>query len=392
MGYLTEYLNRNMTFEQVTAERKDQLRTIARARGGRDVLVYAADLNKTQVPTQLDYSDLLPVSDQLADLRGQAIDVILETPGGLAEVADEVVRRVRERYADVAYIVPGWAKSAGTIMVMSGDDILMGRPSAVGPIGAQLFWQGRLFSAEAFLQGFDKIAKEAATGLNRAYIPILQALSPGDLQAAQNALDFAQTLVTDWLTRYKFRTWVVHARSGAPVTHRQRRLRARRIARTLCSHRKWLSHGRSLKIHDLREMGLQVTDFDQTPALAEAIGRYYALLQITFQTTVGRNIYKVIETAVGEIYRQAIPGGPTPPGVAPSGSGPTAANVDVRCPKCGGSERLQANLGSPAPLLEGARPFPEDGQYRCPQCGTRQDLTPVKRQIEAQTGQQIAPS
>ena len=50
----------------------------------------------------------------------------------------------------------------------------------------------------------EKIKQEVTdTGtLNKAYIPILQGISPGELQSAENALAFAKVLVTDWLARH----------------------------------------------------------------------------------------------------------------------------------------------------------------------------------------------
>lgn len=86
--------------------------------------------------------DLLPINDQLANLKGSALDLILETPGGSGEAAEDIVRSLRNRYNDLAIIVPGWAKSAGTIMVMAADEILMEPASALGPIDAQIFWPG----------------------------------------------------------------------------------------------------------------------------------------------------------------------------------------------------------------------------------------------------------
>ena len=76
------------------------------------------------------------------------MDVIIETPGGDGAVAEDIVRLLRGKFDEVCFIVPGYAKSAGTIIVMSGDDILMGPTSALGPIDAQLLWQGKVFSAE----------------------------------------------------------------------------------------------------------------------------------------------------------------------------------------------------------------------------------------------------
>ncbi len=198
MGIYTEYLDRQLNSDQLTQERKLQLRRISQLRNNRDVLVIAADLNKGQAPISIDYSDLLPVNDQLASLNGRAVDVILETPGGAGEIAEDIVRLLHTKYREVGIIVPGYAKSAGTIIAMAGDEILMEPASALGPIDAQISWQGKTFSAEAFLEGMEKIKQEIEEigVLNKAFIPILQALSPGEIQSAENALKFAKTLVT----------------------------------------------------------------------------------------------------------------------------------------------------------------------------------------------------
>ena len=46
MGIYTEYLDRQMSFQDLAAERKAQLKRISALRGGRDILVFAADLSK----------------------------------------------------------------------------------------------------------------------------------------------------------------------------------------------------------------------------------------------------------------------------------------------------------------------------------------------------------
>ena len=78
------------------AERKKQLAGISKARRGRDVLVIAADMTKASktINVALDYSDILPVQDQLSVLTGTEIDIVLETPGGLAEVAQDIPKIV----------------------------------------------------------------------------------------------------------------------------------------------------------------------------------------------------------------------------------------------------------------------------------------------------------
>ena len=378
MGIYSEYLNTiGGDFEALTAERKKQLARISQARGGRDVLVVAADLNKDNAPIAIGYSDLLPISDQLSNLSGSSLDLILETPGGAGEVAEDIVKALRAKYpGDLAVIIPGYAKSAGTLIAMAADEILMEPTSAVGPIDAQIRWQGKVFSADALLEGMEKIKREVEqTGaLNRAYIPILQGISPGELESAENALKFSKTLVTEWLARYKFKGWTTHSSTGQVVTDEERSQRAREIATALCDHKHWLTHGRSIKIEDLRQMRLLITDYSNKPDLHDAIRRYHTLLQMTFSTA----IYKVFETVDSQILRFI------GQQVQPQG-GPGSAIVEFTCPQCGAQAKVQASVGKKQPLQPGCIPFPADNKLKCPSCGAEADLSDARRQIEAQT-------
>ena len=380
MGIYSEYLDRNFDFQALSAERKAQLRRVADIRA-RDVLVFAADLKKAgQAQIQISFPDILPVRDQLSNLTGRAIDLILETPGGYAEYAEQIVRIIRGRYPSVAVIVPGAAMSAGTIMAMCADEILMSDTSVLGPIDAQIIQQGKVFSADALLKGFDNIKDEVQrTGaLNKAYIPMLQAISPGELEAAGNALALAKQLVEDWLVMYKFKEWDVHSSTAAPVTPDEKRARAGEIAGQLCEHGKWRSHGRGIMLADLEAMRLKITDFGKQADLADAIHRYYTLLQMTFDRTP---IYKVYETPTSQIYKSVTPLGGS---AAPGGVG----EVEVEC-SCGEKLQVQANLGRPQPLKAGRLPFPADNLLRCPKCGTSHDLKGIRDQVEKQSGQKI---
>jgi hypothetical protein len=386
MGIYSEYLDQNLGFEALTAERKKQLKKISELRGGdRDILVFAADLNEEKAPISIGYADLLPFNDQLANLNKKKIDIILETPGGSGEIAEDIVRLLHDKYEEVGIIIPGYAKSAGTIIAMAADEILMGKTSALGPIDAQITWQGKRFSAHALLQGMDKIKQEIETTgvLNKAYIPILQGISPGEIQNAQNALDFAKILVTDWLARYKFKSWETHSTTSQPVTEEDKKKRAREIADKLCDHGFWLTHGRSVKIADLEKMRVKITDYSKTPDLNEAITKYYTLLQMTFAT----NIYKVFETPDSQVYKfisiqQA-------PGMPQSLTDVNVVTIEIPCGNCKQPSKIQANLKQGIPLQNGSLLFPSNNKFTCPACGSENDLSDARRQIEAQTKKQI---
>jgi len=384
MGFYSEYLEKHLNFGQITKERKKQLKQISQIRDGRDILVYASDLTKGNAPISIDYSDLLPFQDQLANLKGKSIDVILETPGGFAEVVEDLVKLVRNRYEKVGIIVPGYAKSAGTIFAMAGDEILMGPMSALGPIDAQILTNNKRFSAEAFLEGLEKIKEEVIKEgkLNPAYIPILQNISPGEIQHCENAQTFSKKLVTEWLSEYKFKYWDKHHSTGKSVTKEEKKKRATRIATTLCRQSEWLTHGRSIKIDDFKKMRLKITDFSARKDLNESILRYYTLLRMSFDT----NIYKIFETVESQIYRFAVAPGQRPLGGKPE----NVAEIDFECPKCKERYLIQANLEKNISLREDRVPYPiNDDVFKCPNCGVESNVSNIRLQIEAQSGKKI---
>jgi ClpP class serine protease/predicted RNA-binding Zn-ribbon protein involved in translation (DUF1610 family) len=384
MGFYSEYLDKHLNFNQITQERKKHLKRISRIRGNRDILVYASDLTKGNAAISIDYSDLLPFQDQLANLKGNSIDIILETPGGFAEVVEDLVKLVRNKYEKVGIIIPGYSKSAGTIFAMAGDEILMGPMSALGPIDAQIIANNKRFSAEAFLEGLEKIKKEVIKEgkLNPAYIPILQNISPGEIQHCENAQNFSKKLVTDWLSKYKFKYWDKHNSTSKPVTDKEKKKRANEIAATLGRQSKWLTHGRSIKIADFEAMRLKITDYSAQKELNEAILRYYTLLRMSFET----NIYKIFETVESQIYRFAIAPGQRPP----EGKPKKVAEINFECPKCKEKFLIQANLENNIPLRKDLIPYPIDNDVlKCPNCGAESNINNIRLQIEAQSGKKI---
>ncbi|MDE0119641.1 MAG: hypothetical protein OXM55_06520 [Bdellovibrionales bacterium] len=307
----------------------------------------------------------------------------METPGGSGEIAEDIVNLMREKFEEIAIIIPGTAKSAGTILVMAADEILMEPASTLGPIDAQIMSpQGKVFSADALLKGFQKIKSEVeGTGkLNQAYIPMLQGISPGELESAENAKNFAIELVKKWLADYKFKSWDKHSTSGKDVIEEEKIKRAEEIASQLSNHSHWLTHGRSITIKDLREMRLKVTDYSENKELHESLNRYYTLLQMTFHS----NIYKLIETEKSQIYRFA-----NQPAPIPRNRGGRIAEVDLKCHKCSFVVKIQANIGKKQPLQKGLIEFPQNNQLKCPSCQTIIELSDLRRQIEAQARQKV---
>jgi hypothetical protein len=383
MGYFSEYMSSHFSFEELTAERKKWLTEITHIRQ-RDIIVYASD-SKKNAPVSILPDDLLPFRDQLSFTKTENIDVLIETPGGAAESVEDMVNSLRTQFSKLGIIVPGSAKSAGTIFTMAGDEILMSPNSSLGPIDAQVMMNGKRFSADAFLDGFAKIKEEvlAVGKLNPAYIPVLQNISPGEIQHCENAQNFSRTLVTNWLKSYKFKYWDTRTTSGQKVTDEYKEKRAKEIADKLCKHSDWLTHARSIRIADLEQMKLQISDYSKNIKLAEAIDRYYTLLRMTFDMT---GIYKIFETKDSQIYQsvsQAIP--PSIPVQNKIKEEISSASVNFMCQKCGNSYKIQLNLKSNTPTEKGAILYPKDDMFVCPNCSTQTNLVPLRLNLEAQT-------
>ncbi len=64
----------------------------------------------------------------------RAVTIILDTPGGVVEVVERMVAVIRFIYREVIVIVPDRAMSAGTILALSADKIMMDHFSCLGPI------------------------------------------------------------------------------------------------------------------------------------------------------------------------------------------------------------------------------------------------------------------
>ncbi|KMM46522.1 hypothetical protein CWIS_04955 [Cellulomonas sp. A375-1] len=73
--------------------------------------------------------------------------LLLSSPGGDGEVAVRLVRAMQARCSRLTIVVPDMAKSAGTIMCLGADELLMGPASDLGPVDPQFPVNGRLVGA-----------------------------------------------------------------------------------------------------------------------------------------------------------------------------------------------------------------------------------------------------
>jgi hypothetical protein len=208
--------------------------------------------------------------------------VILTTPGGYIEVVQRIVDTLRHHYKTVEFVVPNYALSAGTVLVMSGDAIHMNYYSRLGPIDPQVeTTKGRAVSALGYLAQWEGLLKKARDGkLTTAELQLMiDGFDQGELYQYDQARQLSIELLKKWLVKYKFKNWRVTQTRKKQVTDRMRRARATAIAKRLNDPEEWHSHSAGISMEILRrDLKLLIDDFEENPAVANRIKDYHNLL------------------------------------------------------------------------------------------------------------------
>src|SRR4051794_7709061 len=103
---------------------------------GRTLICYVAG---SQAPISRD--DAIAFVDLLHNIRqDHDLDILLHTGGGDTDAADKLISMARARIGTkkLRIVVPDYAKSAGTMMVLGADAVVMSASSKLGPTPPQI--------------------------------------------------------------------------------------------------------------------------------------------------------------------------------------------------------------------------------------------------------------
>ena len=111
---------------------------------GRDTILYLSAYTTgkmSYIPPQLVSvmnDDIHGFMSSINGLSNDKLDLILHSPGGSAEAAEQIVNYLRAKYNHIRAIIPQNAMSAATMIACACDEIVMGKHSAIGPIDPQI--------------------------------------------------------------------------------------------------------------------------------------------------------------------------------------------------------------------------------------------------------------
>jgi len=208
-------------------------------------------------------------------VRRDVLTIFLNTPCGSVETVEKLVDIIRHHYNKLHFIVPDAAMSAGTIFCMAGDKIFMDYSSSLGPIDPQV-WNGKQWvPALGYLDKVAELIKKANDGiLTDAEFIILQNQDLAALNVYEQAKNLTNTLLKEWLVKYKFKDWLKH-RDGRSVTQKEKEDRANDVANKLGDNKYWHSHARRIGIETIEKLlKLKIEDYTHNEKLRKLIRSY----------------------------------------------------------------------------------------------------------------------
>ena len=370
--------------------------------------MYAGDITKGTIQgvvVTLVQDDFYTIQDLLRECKSPVIDIYLETPGGSGEAAEEIAKFLRRKFSEVNFVIAGEAKSAGTILTLSGDNIYMTDTGSLGPIDAQVKIGRSYGSAHDYKEWIENKMKEAVTNksLNPVDALIIAQISPLELAGVINALEFAKDLVKEWLEKYKFKKWTVTETRKIIVTDERRKERANEIAEKLCNHTKWRSHGRSLNLNDLKD-DLIIENIDKDAKLADTVYRIKTVIRLIFDTSTIFKLYYSEDLRIAKnfapqqqgLIQFPLPVLPQP--VPQQGKNPITpfdnAKIQLKCPKCGKHHEIMGyfNTTTAEIIKKGLLINPnvrDNDIFICDSCNFVTDLKPIKASLELQAQKKL---
>lgn len=216
----------------------------------------------------------------LNEQKHKKLAVMLTTNGGSIIPVKRMVNIFRNFYSEVNFYIPDHAYSAGTVWCCSGDNIVMNYFSALGPIDPQVVnKEGKLVAALGYLDKINELIEKSRNNeLTEAEFIILKDFDLGELRAYEQARDLAVDLLTEWLSKYKFKNWIKHGTSGNRVTEKEKKDRAKAIAEKLSDNNIWKSHSQPISREELEKLKLKISKMEDDVETYELIKRYHSLM------------------------------------------------------------------------------------------------------------------
>ncbi|PIP36429.1 MAG: hypothetical protein COX20_05805 [Desulfobacterales bacterium CG23_combo_of_CG06-09_8_20_14_all_52_9] len=199
------------------------------------------------------------------------LDLLLHTPGGDPTAAERIVMTCRSYAKSFRVIVPQTAMSAGTLIAMGADSIVMTETSELGPIDPQMIitsgQEQTLRPAAAFVDAYLDLINKSQEAIKKnqpphPYIELLRKVDPTWIQVCLKARELARTIAGEFLRRY-----MLEGKDNATID---------KTVESFMKEGELLSHGRIIRYAKAQEYGLNIDVVPKGTPLDHAIWELHA--------------------------------------------------------------------------------------------------------------------
>lgn len=225
---------------------------------GTHLICYVSNLE-----AEIDRNDIISFNELLHNItENSPIDLLLNTGGGDVDACEKLVRLVLSRVGEQPFrvIVPDLAKSAGTLVALAANTIIMSDTSELGMIDPQFLMKDArsnefMYSVISYLEAYE----EHAAALRRnptdpVTLLMMDGFDAKTVRKFQRIRDRVRTFAEDMLKRH-----------GAPPSS---------ISAALMDSATWRTHGQPIRHEDAKQIELPV---EYLPPSHKRWERYWSL-------------------------------------------------------------------------------------------------------------------
>lgn len=269
---------------RLNAIRQEKLEKISSLTGRNVISYYSGWLKNPEAPNiQINDNDINALMNAVYKLDlSKGLDIILHTPGGDIAATESIVNYLQSVFSNnIRAIIPQLSMSAGTMIALSCNSIIMGKQSSLGPIDPQfggIACQGILDEYQRAITAIS--ANPNALGLWQTIISKYHPTLIGD---CENAVKWSKELASKWLQRV-----------NVNITMSD-------VEELFISHANSYSHSRHISRDECKNVGLKVEDLESSQDLQDAVLSLHHCYMILFDKW---RYSKIIENHIGGHYLQ----------------------------------------------------------------------------------------
>ena len=264
--------------------RQEYLNKIYTITGRNIISYYSGWLKNSSAPnTIINDNDINALMNAVNKLdRTKGLDLVLHTPGGDIAATENVVNYLQSAFPNnIRAIIPQLSMSAGTMIALSCNCIVMGKQSSLGPIDPQ--FNG--IACQGILDEYSRAISDVTANPNALGIwqPIISKYHPTLIGDCENAVKWSKELATKWIKKVN---------AGINMID---------VENLFISHSTSYSHSRHISRDECKTVGLNIEDLENNQDFQDAVLSLHHCYMILFDKW---RYSKIVENQIGGRYLQ----------------------------------------------------------------------------------------